>query len=530
MDQDNLRYLDINETACRRLGYTREEMLTMSVHDIDPAVNPALRERISETLRTTGVFTFEARHRRKDGSTLPVEVNLKRVQLEKGYLVAVVRDITERQRAEEELRENQRFAESIAENSTSQIYIFDLETRRNIYTNRNAAEPLGYSRAQILELGEDFLLKIIHPEDLARVAQSNAELTAAADGFVFDYEFRLRHPSGEWRWMWSHETVFKRRPNGAAWQIMGTAQDITERRRVEQELSAAKETAEAASRAKGEFLANMSHEIRTPMKGIIGMTELVLDTPLNREQREYLGMVKTSAHALLGLINDILDFSKIEAGKLELEAISFSLRDCLSTMLKPLGLRADQKGLELTADIPAEVPEHLIGDPLRLRQILINLIDNAIKFTERGDANGHEAVEAARRGGFDLIFMDVQMPEMDGFEATRRIREAEQTTGRHIPIVAMTAHAMAGDRERCLAAGMDDYLSKPLQKSELLALLGRSLPPTSTVFLGTRVISCSPREALYVLDALLENDTILRPREHYTDRHGFTEQLFGLCW
>jgi signal transduction histidine kinase/CheY-like chemotaxis protein len=396
--------------------------------------------------------------------------------------------------------------------------------------------------------------------------------------------------------------------------------------RTSQELRLRAREAEQANRLKSEFLANMSHELRTPMNGVLGMIRLSLGTELSTDQRDYLEMARTSAESLLVLLNDILDFSKIESGRLELEAVEFPVRQCLQDAVRTLTISAEEKGLKLILEVHPAVPRLLVGDAGRLRQVLLNLIANAVKFTATGEvsiraesttpangeicvhisvtdtgigipadkqtsifdafrqadssttrkfggtglgltissrlvglmgghiwvesqpergstfhftvrasiprqadagaehrlefipgasqepgtvaeplrilvaednpinqkvashllegqghsvilaANGREVLAALDRGSPDLILMDVQMPEMDGIETTAAIRARERDSGTHVPIVAMTAHAMSAHRQKCLDAGMDGFIAKPVNPKELFAAVQAVAP------------------------------------------------------
>ncbi|MFZ0636057.1 MAG: response regulator [Candidatus Acidiferrales bacterium] len=286
-------------------------------------------------------------------------------------------EIAERERTAEALRKNKERVTAVLDAVDDLVFEFDADgTYLHIWTTRDEmlvrprSELLGHSIVEVFgeELGHS-MLDVIHG-----VLQTGQAESA---------EIPVDLPSGP-HWFQSRFSPIPAE-DGSYQTVCVLSRDITERKRAEVELQRAKEAAEAASRAKSEFLANMSHEIRTPMNGILGMTELALDTSLSQEQREYLATVKSSADALLVVINDILDFSKIEAGKLEFENIAFSVRDSIGETMRTLAFRAHQRGLEFACRIKPDVPAWVAGDPGRIRQVVVNLIGNAIKFTERGE-------------------------------------------------------------------------------------------------------------------------------------------------
>jgi PAS domain S-box-containing protein len=295
-----------------------------------------------------------------------------------GYIGTVI-DVTERREREAALRDVQERLRSAFDDAAVGMALVATDGRW-LRVNGAVCAIVGYTREELLATT---FQAITHPDDLA---PDLGHLRRLLNGEISSYQMEKRyfHKQGHVVWILLSVTL-ARDEQGRPQHCISQIQDITQRKRAEAELQRAKETAEAASRAKSEFLANMSHEIRTPMNGILGMTELALDTELTPEQRDYVQTAKSSAEALLTVINDILDFSKIEARKLDLDLIPFGLREALGDTLQALALAAHRKGLELACRIDPGIPDALLGDPGRLRQVLTNLLGNAIKFTERGE-------------------------------------------------------------------------------------------------------------------------------------------------
>jgi PAS domain S-box-containing protein len=379
-DWPEARFLDVNCQACESLGYTRDELMGMSPFDISPDVTPAMLERLRARLDAGETVAFDVRNRRKDGSLFPVEVRICAITLAgRPYGLALVRDMTERKKAEDALRESEERFRGTFENAGVGIAHADL-TGRWLRLNEKLCGILGYSCEELLQ---KTFQDVTYPDDLPASLDHFDRLLR---GDIPSYALEKRYVRKNGTPVWTEVSVsFQRDAAGTPAYMIAIIQDISERKWLEGELRQAIAVAEAASRAKSEFLAHVSHEVRTPLNAILGMNELALNTPVTEQVRKYLTIVQSSAEMLLAMITDLLDFSKIEAGKLELDREPFSLRAAIHDTLRSLALRAHRKGLELVGRIHPDVPDAFVGDAGRLRQVLANLVGNAIKFTDRGE-------------------------------------------------------------------------------------------------------------------------------------------------
>ena len=606
-------FSDVNNVACKRLGYTREELLELSPFDLSPRKDVSNNKALALRLMRKGHATFETDCLHKNGIISPVEINAHRLTVNgKDLFMGIVRDITKRRLSEKVTRQNESLYRLLADN------VHDVIWTTNSNLTPQYVSPSFYN---LTGVSQDKAIKLIEQKILS------------TSPFPIDYgssPFPFRGKSVHW------ESCIKTATNSILWVesiasplpqkhntnnfagIIVVTRDITSRKKIVLELEAAKEDAFAASQAKSSFLANMSHEVRTPMNGVLGMLQLLTLTTLDSEQFKYVEAATTAGKSLLTIINDILDYSKIEAGKLHINPEVFDLREMVRTLINSFETSVDPTDVTLRYEIDSSVPIALKADQTRIRQILFNLIGNAIKFTEHGEiilairklksvqenkiilegtvtdtgigipeeseeklfelfnqfqtswqkmfkgtglglsivkqlvhqmggevnlkrntikgitvtftievetpeqksvhskntapapiltspnrrlstlivedepinqqillailtklghqstlaSNGEQALQLLEKNLYDVILMDVQMPILDGIETTKRIKESPTfAAAKNIPIIALTAYAMAGDEERCLAAGMDSYLSKPVDIKALEAKL-----------------------------------------------------------
>jgi PAS domain S-box-containing protein len=381
-------------------GYKLAELVG---RDLDPII---CTDQEGDTLTQAsfqGQFEqITATRRRKDGAIFDAEIQVVPLILDQKIVggFGLYRDVTEQRRSREALELSE--ARRIAFNQAALDGIMTIDADGMI-TDFNPAMELLTKRHRKDVLGRSFLALMVTARQHDEAAQDFGEFAQGKTTKFIGHLIEVPLLRADGTEVPVDMIVTPLRAAGTL-SFMAQMRDVSQRKAAEQGQQRAKESAETANRSKSEFLANMSHEIRTPMNGIIGMAELALDTALSAEQREYLQMVKSSADSLLRIINDILDFSKIEAGKMDLESAPFSLRIALLDMLKTLALRAHKKDIELTIDIPPSVPEEVIGDVTRLRQILVNLVGNAIKFTDVGEVNVRVETERSDFGSILLHF------------------------------------------------------------------------------------------------------------------------------
>ncbi|NOZ68634.1 MAG: PAS domain S-box protein, partial [Deferribacteres bacterium] len=382
IDVNDFRIINVNSTFLREYGLNEEEVIGKPCYSIlhhrdEPCTDQDSGCPLVETMKTGKHSAAEHVHYTKDGRKIDVEVSVSPVKDRNGNIIQVVnaeRNITERKKAEEMLRQSQYDWEETFNIITDSITIHDRD--HNIIRANRAAEEMLF--LPLLEITKPKCYMYYHGAD--KPPEGCPSCKCIQTGKAVEFELFEPHLN---RFI-EIRAIPRFDVNNEFIGLIHVVRDITERKKAEEELKKAKKAAEDASIAKSEFLANMSHEIRTPMNAIIGMTELVLDTDLMPEQREYIEITKQSADSLLNLLNDILDFSKIEAGKLQLDENDFNLHATLDGIIKTLSVQADRKGLDLICRIAPDVPPDLRGDNVRLRQIIVNLVGNAVKFTDKG--------------------------------------------------------------------------------------------------------------------------------------------------
>ena len=371
-----------------------------TIHPDDRALTV---ERWSTAVATRSLYQVEYRVRRHDGEYRNMLTRGVPILGEDGEILewfGTCVDITDLKRAEEAVRESEERFRGTFENAAIGIAHKD-RAGGFLLVNQRFCDIVGYTRDELLTRN---WRDITYPDDVAASLEKYGSLMR---GEATSFSLEKRYLRKDQSLVWADVSVsLQRHTAGLPAYAIAMVQDISDRKRLEGDLRQAKDAAEAANRAKDEFLANVSHEIRTPMNAILGMTELTLDTPLTDDQRQYLKNVHSAAESLLGIINDLLDFSKIEAGKLELDLADFSLRAALGETLRALAIRAHKKGLELISQVHSDVPDVLVGDAGRLRQSMLNLIGNAIKFTAEGEVvvRVERASDSVREGELGLHF------------------------------------------------------------------------------------------------------------------------------
>ena len=387
-----VKIVDCNPAACEMHGYTREELVGQCIDKIEGTAwaHTSGHDWIAG-LRTHRRLEGQGRHRRKDGTIFDVEYFTSLVHVNgRELVIGMDRNATASRLAEQALRASEERWQLAVAGSDEGVWDWDL-THDVFWFSPRWKSILGYAESEIVNTRESWLSRI-HPGDLPTVQlQLQAHLNHHSDRYHAEY--RIQHKDGSWRWILTRGKAhfdFDAKPV----RMLGTNVDITEQKDLEDALRKAKEAAESADRAKSDFLAVMSHEIRTPMNGVIGFTNLLLETSLSAEQRDWLLTIRWSGESLVTLINDILDFSKIESGHMELDQHPVLIRRCVEEVLDLLWSKASEKKIELLHWIDEDVPEWILTDGTRLRQVLVNLVGNAIKFTAHGEVEVRVSLDA----------------------------------------------------------------------------------------------------------------------------------------